>query len=135
MRYADIPSADTMSRLIQVSFSTPAKNLSMYRLYDSLRTHQNYVENERIKLIHKYGEDLGDGNFAVKNPEALKKFRIDFGRTLESIIPDKIECPDIKEEDFLDDNCSYPLDKTMWPSANDIGNFFDFCKILSQENG
>lgn len=132
MKYRDLVSIDTMIRLTQVSFSTPAKNLAMYRLYAALQPHQGYLENERVKLIHKHGEDLGKG-WAVTKPEALRRFHVEFDNILETEIPDKIKCPDITEDDFLDENCSYPIDKSMWPSAKDISAFLNFCKALEIE--
>lgn len=134
MKYRSIPSLNVMAKLTQVSFSTPDKNLAMYRLAESLRTHQSYIENERNKLIRKYGEPTKDGNYAVSKKEALDKFFFEFDATLDADIPDKIECPNITEEDFQDDNCSYPIDKSMWPNAKDLASFFSFCNELSKEN-
>lgn len=135
MKFRDIPSMDSMYRLIQVSFSTPAKNLAMYQLYESLKKHQGYVENERVKLIHKYGEEskTEPGKFTVTNQEGIRKFGLEFGSVLEAEIPEKIEPPEISEDDFFDENCSYPYDKAMWPNAKDISTFFNFCKLLKNE--
>lgn len=133
MKYKDIPSVEVTSKLIQVSFSSPSKNLSMFRLFEQLKSHQSYIENERNKLIRKYGEQTKDGNYAVSKKEALDKFFLEFNATLDAEIPDNIECPNIKEEDFSDDNCFYPIDKTMWPNAKDIATFLNFCKLLEKE--
>lgn len=133
MKYRSVPSAETMDKLTQVSFSSPSKNLSMFRLCESLKTHQSYIENERNKLIRKYGEPTKDGGYAVSKKETLDKFFLEFNATLDSEIPDKIENPNIKEEDFSDDNCSYPIDKSMWPNAKDIASFFSFCNELNKE--
>lgn len=133
MKYRSIPSLETTQKLIQVSFSTPAKNLAMYRLAEQIRTHQSYIENERNKLIRKYGEPTKDGNYAVSKKEALDKFFLEFNATLDTDIPDKIENPNITEDDFSDDNCSYPIDKSMWPNAKDIASFLKFCSELEKE--
>lgn len=133
MKYRDLVSFETMAKLTQVSFSTPTKNLQMYRLAESLRTHQSYIENERNKLIRKYGEPTEGGNYAVKGKEAIDKFLFEFNETLDVDVQGEIECPNIKEEDFSDDNCSYPIDKSMWPNAKDIASFFEFCNELEKE--
>lgn len=135
MKYRELPSAETLLKLTQVSFNSPSKNLSVYRLAEQLRPHQSYIENERVKLIHKYGEEIkSEGKFVVKNKDSLEKFSIEFNATLDAEVPDKIECPSIKEEDFEDDNCLYPIDKSMWPNAKDIASFFNFCNELNKEN-
>lgn len=133
MKHRLIPSIETTQKLTQVSFSTPAKNLAMYRFAEQIRTHQSYIENERNKLIRKYGEPTKDGGYAVKKKEALDKFFLEFNATLDAEIPDKIENPNITEEDFKDENCSYPIEKSMWPNAKDIASFFNFCKELNEE--
>lgn len=132
MKYRDLPTAEVTAKLIQVSFSTPSKNLQMYRLYTDLQKHQGYIENERVKLVRKYGEETKSG-FAIKKQQDIEKFSADFAKILDAEIEDDIKCPDITEDDFLDENCCYPMDKTLWPNAKDIAAFMNMCNILKEE--
>ncbi len=132
MKYKDLPKFDSLIRLIQVSFSTPKKNLDMYRLYVALKEHVLYVDNEKNKLMRFYGTDSGNGTITITG-ENVKKYTDDWNAILDMDIEAEIPKISITEADFDDNNCTYPQDKTMWPSGADIVTIIEFCNKLNDE--
>lgn len=122
MKYKQLPSKTTISKLLATAFESPAANRDVYNWCQEALKHIEFLESERVKLIQKYGKDDGKGNFSVL-PENRIKFFNEFGKVLEMDIDVEIrECP-VKQSWFNDDKCSYPKNKELWVTPQEIGQF------------
>lgn len=119
MTYGDLTSRETCIKLSMVSFSSPQKNLEVYKFVCALRPFQEFFEIERSKLLQKYGTDDGNGLFTIRG-EAINDFQKDLKKICDMEIEDTIPPLNLTEEDFSEVNCTYPPDKNLWMSANDI---------------
>lgn len=120
MKYKQLPSKKLVEKLISTTFESPSANRKVYNWAQSVLKHINFLENERIKLVQKYGEDDGKGNFSVTK-ENMNQFFSEFSGILEMDIDEKVnKCP-VSEDWFDDEKCSYPKDKSLWISPEEIG--------------
>ena len=132
MKYKNLPKYETLLRLVQVSFSKPAKNIMMFRLYNALKNSISLVDLEKNKLLKKYGIDEGDGKYRLVG-ENYVAYANEWNELIESDIEDEIPAVSFSIEDFDEENCSYPNEKEMWPSGLDISTFLEFCETLKKE--
>lgn len=129
MKYKDLPNERLISKLLLVSFDTPSKNRDIYMWCDEILPHIRFLENERVKLVSKYGEKTND--FEIDVPKnKYNEFFSEFIRVLDMEIDENISnCP-AEWEWFDDSKCQYPNDKKLWLSPHDIGILV---KIKEQE--
>ena len=119
MKYKELPSEKLIQKLIATSFESPSANRKVYDWCESVLSHIRFLENERIKLVKKYGSDNGDGNISVPKNQ-YRQFFSEFNKILEMDIESEIEdCP-VKKEWIDDEKCSYPKEKELWISAKEI---------------
>lgn len=119
MKYKDLPSEKLVQKLLATSFESPTANRDVYDWCDSLLKHIRFLENERVKLVKKYGEGT-DGNFKVSK-EKLQDFMQEFEKLRDMEINERIgKCP-ITRDWFDDDKCSYPEEKILWITPREIG--------------
>ena len=122
MKYKSLPSEKLVQKLLATSFESPSANRQVYDWADSILKHIRFLENERVKLVRKYGEEDGNCNIKVKQSQ-MKDFMDEFSSILEMEINEKIkECP-ISKDWFDDEKCRYPKDKELWVTPNEIGMF------------
>lgn len=122
MKYKSLPSEKLVQKLLATSFESPSANRQVYDWADSILKHIRFLENERVKLVRKYGEEDENCNVKVKQSQ-MKDFMDEFSSILEMEINEKIkECP-ISKDWFDDEKCRYPKDKELWVSPNEIGMF------------
>ena len=120
MKYKDLPSEKLLQKLLETSFESPSKNRDVFNWCESIMKHVKFLESERRKLVQKYGSDDGNGTFTV-TPENMKTFQKEFYDLLEMDIDSQLKhCP-IKEDWFDDEKCSYPKNKEMWITPQEIG--------------
>lgn len=126
IKYGDLPSASTCFKLTKVSFDTAKKNLAVFRFVSAVRGYQEYVENERNKLLENCANKvLGKPGFY----ELTDIFREKFNEVLNLEIAEELPALELTEDDF--ENCQYPEDKSFWMSASDIDyilNIIEKCK-------
>lgn len=121
MKYKEIPSELTIQKLLATSFESPSANRKVYNWASNILPHIHFLENERIKLVKKYGiKDNKNGFFVPKSkyPEFWNEFKNILEMDIEGTIED---CP-IKEDWFDDDKCSYPKEKELWITPKEIGS-------------
>lgn len=128
--YGDIPSRDTCFKLSMVSFDSPSKNLRVYKFCEALKLCQNFFENERKKLLEKYGKEESPGKYKVETVPYNEGIRNLMGLEIEDKIPP--HC--LTEDDFSDDRCQYPTDKNLWINASEIRTILGFGEKI-KENG
>lgn len=119
MKYKQLPSEKLVQKVCATSFESPNKNRSVYNWGNEILSHIRFLENERVKLVQKYGKDDGKGNYSVTKdnlPEFSNKFKELLEMEIDKEIPD---CP-IQENWFDDDKCQYPVNKEMWLSGAEI---------------
>lgn len=122
MKYKSLPSEKLVQKLLATSFESPSANRQVYDWADSILKHIRFLENERVKLVRKYGEEDENCNVKVKQSQ-MKDFMDEFSSILEMEINEKIkECP-ISKDWFDDEKCRYPKDKELWVTPNEIGMF------------
>lgn len=135
MKYKDLINSETCAKLMMVSFSTPQKNLQVYRFANSIMEHQRYFENERTKLLDKYGEIQADGTYRIKGKDQIDEYNHKIDSVLSLEINGEFIDPDLNENDFSDYLCSYPSDKRFWLSANEIAQVLSISKKIKEEAG
>lgn len=122
LKYKSLPSEKLVQKLLATSFESPSANRQVYDWADSILKHIKFLENERVKLVRKYGEEDENCNVKVKQSQ-MKDFMDEFSSILEMEINEKIkECP-ISKDWFDDEKCRYPKDKELWVTPNEIGMF------------
>ena len=122
LKYKSLPSEKLVQKLLATSFESPSANRQVYDWADSILKHIRFLENERVKLVRKYGEEDENCNIKVKQSQ-MKDFMDEFSSILEMEINEKIkECP-ISKDWFDDEKCRYPKDKELWVTPNEIGMF------------
>lgn len=89
-----------------------------------------YIENERFKIVQKYGQQ--DRNeptryFIPEEAEESKLYLKEFAQVLDMEVDEDITPLPLTENDFLD-NCSYSPDKAEWLNAGEIGKILMFCE-------
>lgn len=122
LKYKSLPSEKLVQKLLATSFESPSANRQVYDWADSILKHIRFLENERVKLVRKYGEEDENCNIKVKQSQ-MKDFMDEFSSILEMEINEKIkQCP-ISKDWFDDEKCRYPKDKELWVTPNEIGMF------------
>lgn len=122
LKYKSLPSEKLVQKLLATSFESPSANRQVYDWADSILKHIRFLENERVKLVRKYGEEDENCNVKVKQSQ-MKDFMDEFSSILEMEINEKIkQCP-ISKDWFDDEKCRYPKDKELWVTPNEIGMF------------
>lgn len=120
MKYRDLPQERLIQKLLATSFESPSANRDVYDWCDSLLKHIRFLENERIKLVKKYGKEDSSGGMTVLR-DSLESFSKDFGKILEMEINEEVKkCP-IQRDWFSDSKCQYPDDKELWITPREIG--------------
>lgn len=132
MKYKDLPKYDTIIKLVQVCFSTPQKNIMMYKLYNYMKENIIFIESEKNKLLKKYGIDEGNGKYTLKGENYVEYVKA-WNDLLECEIEGELPKVDFNEDDFNDDKCSYPPEKDMWPSGLDIATLLNLCNVMEKE--
>ncbi len=117
MKYRDLPQKELIQKLMATSFDSPSTNKKVFDWCNAVSPMIAFRENERVKLIEKYGENRGDV-FAVK-PENMADFRKEYNDVLE-METENIPILPINEESFDDESCCYPKDKELWISPKEI---------------
>ncbi len=130
MHYGDLIIEEVCVKLSMVSFSTPRKNLEVYRFISSLYPMQNFFTNERNKIIDKHQKKDEKGVSFVDVDSCNKDIN---GLLHLDMNGESIYIPDISEDDFSDELCQYPKDKNLWLSANDIQSILIFIQKLRDE--
>ncbi len=123
--FGDLPQRDACIKLMQVSFSTPQKNLAVYKFCQKVFELRSFYEAERTKLLKKYGDPTeNEGEFLIP------KCNVDsYNRELRKLLETEVEeelVLGLTEDDFSDDNCHYPADKNLWLNAGEIMTFLRF---------
>lgn len=127
MKYKELPSEKLVQKLLATSFESPSANRKVYTWAQSILPSVRFLENERVKLVKKYGKEDGRGGISVTQ-ENQKVFNEKYRDLLEMDIEEELkECP-IKEDWFDDYKCSYPKEKDMWLTPNEIGFFVSMSK-------
>jgi hypothetical protein len=74
VKYADLPKEETVQKLVATSFESPSLNWAVYDWSEKILKHIQFLENERVKLVKRYGEADAQGNYKVPN-EKLPEFQ------------------------------------------------------------
>lgn len=129
MVYNDLPPYALTLKLTTVSFSTPQKNLEVFKFFNSLKPLYDWIENERIKIFT-------DKEGAPEPDEETRKERVEkFKELLEFPISDRVYTLRLSESDFEDENCRFSNVPDAWLSANDIRLLMKFIDKVKEENG
>lgn len=125
MTYGDLLPVEITAKLIATSFDDPSINLWAYKLYKSLLDYQEFFENERNKLIVKYGNEIENGKYQVPQCN-VNEYREDLKKIISMPIDGKIPYFELTEDNFSAEHCQYSKDKEMWLSAMDINSILRF---------
>lgn len=135
MTYKDLIKTSICVKLSMVSFSSPKKNLEVFKFIQSIRLHQEFRDIELDKMLQKYGEPTPNkpGTFIIHGQENIDAYNELLDELLQIGIDD-IYPLDLTIDDFDNDSCTYPDDKSFWLSANDIDAILKFCSKLKDES-
>lgn len=131
MKYGDLPKLRVCDKLVNISFNTPQKNLNVFRFYNAVLPMLQFLEAERDKIIMKYGVCDSRNLYTIKNMVAYKD---ELTALMEMEIKDNIPILSLTEEDFDDQNCCYPSNKSMWMNGAEISAIIKFCEKMSASN-
>lgn len=134
MKLKDLISSALSVKISLISFASPKKNLEIFKFIESITPHQKFRDIELDKLVKKYGEPLPDkpGIFRFTSQEAIDSYNKAIGELFDIDI-DNIYPLNLTPDDFSDDVCTYPDDKSFWMNANDIDTILKFCSKLKDE--
>lgn len=132
MRIGDLPNSETCAKLMMISFSSPKKNLDVYKMVQACETYNAHVTNERAKLLSRYGEQNEDGTVTLKG-DAIETFNKAMNEILDMEYDREICIPDLTEADFEEGNCQYPTDKRFWINGRDIMAVLSFIDKSKKE--
>lgn len=119
IRLGDIPPQPLLAKLTRISFSTPQKNMNVFKYIKSVQENLIFLQNEKIKLMQKYGDPQEDGSYLIPKPN-VDKFKEEISVIFDLDITESIYPHGLTEEDFTDEKCSYPEDKAFWLNSSDI---------------
>lgn len=136
MKFRDLPKRDTCIKLSVTSFSSPRKNLEVFKFINSIKPFQDYIAQETSKILQKYGHPSDDGMYTVTGKENVDAYYASLNEVLEIDISEldvDIFSPNLNIEDFEEENCQYPNDKSLWLNASDIDSVINFSKKINEE--
>lgn len=121
MKYGELISISLYRKLSCVSFRSPRKNLEVHIYLKSIEPLLEYVEKERNKLMEKYCIPTDTpGTYHV-----TPKFSEKFDEMLNMEIEQEIKPLNLSADDFYDEECSYPADKSLWLNAAEINRVLE----------
>lgn len=124
LTYGKLPISNLCAKLLSTSFSTPQKNLMVYRYCMKVMEHSGFLQNEKEKIINKYGEFVKGTEYVI--PKAnIDSFNSSIKSLLETEIEEELPALDLTEEDFSDENCCYSKDKSLWLSPAEISTILN----------
>ena len=123
LTFGMLPQREAFYKLMQASFSTPQKNLAVYRFCQKAYGLLDFLETERSKLVKKYGDPTGNGSEYMIPTPRLQEYRDALKTLFDTEIEEEMVLG-MTEEDF--ENCQYPADKTLWLNAGEISFFLRF---------
>lgn len=133
MTYGDLLNSEVCAKLMMVSFGTPQKNLQVYHFVNSTMDYRKYFENERSKLLDKYGELQEDGKYTIHGKDKIDEYNRKIDEILNMKIDGDLVDPGLSESDFSDMLCSYPNDKRFWLNASEIYQILSISKKIKSE--
>lgn len=135
LTYGDLPNKAVCGKLTQISFSTPRKNLEIYRLVLALQPYQDAFENEKRKLFVKLGEPAPDdpNKLIIQQEDNIKQYKLELQELTNTEITDFKADFSLSDEDFADYACNYPQDKNMWLNAAEIGTLIKFAEKCKED--
>lgn len=129
MTYGDLLPVEITAKLIATSFDDPSINLWAYKLYKALMEYYEFFENERNKLIKKYGNEIEPGKYNVPD-ENMEEYRSELSKIVNITIDSELPYFELTEDSFSDKHCQYSKDREMWLNAIDINKIFIFMEKL-----
>lgn len=133
--YGDLPTREACIKLTTVSFSSPKKNLDVYKFTNDLKVYQEAFNNEKDKLLKQYGTPKADKPSIYWLGDNAPIYYAKIGDLEASQIDNfNISIPNITETDFEERNCAYPADKTMWLTGKDIGEILEFLGKVKEDS-
>lgn len=127
MIYGKLPSRDLLRKLAAISFSTPGKNLNVFRYCEAAKTELEAFDAVRNKIIRRYGIQDKNEPMSYKIPaEKRESYLKDIKELLDTECGSKIPDHDLTESDFADGACFYPEEPSLWLSAADIDAILHF---------
>lgn len=121
-----LPCKKSCAKLMQISFSTPQKNLSVYKFCDKVTKFLDFFELERLKLIKQYGDPTEKEEEFVIPKSRIDEYMSKLDELFNASIGDEELILGLVEDDFSDEKCQYPEDKTSWLTPGEIQLFLRF---------
>lgn len=126
LTFGDLPTRDTCIKLMKVSFASLQKNLAVYKFCTKVFELEAFIESERAKLIEKFGDPTEKpGEFFIPK-HAVGDYQEALTELFKMPIGEDIPKLGLEEDDFADERCKYPSDKTYWLNAGEISTLFRF---------
>lgn len=119
IKLGDLPTQTLLNKLIRVSFSTPQKNMQVFKYFQSVSKSLVFLENEKLKLLRKYGDPKENGNFWIPK-DKTEEFKEELQKLMDVDVTEDICLHGLTEDDFMDENCAYSDDKSSWLNASEI---------------
>lgn len=129
MTYGEIPSRELVRKLSSVAFSTPGKNISVYRYCVAVNSELDAFANARRKILEQLGEQNNNNpNEYTIPPENLESYKEKMEELLSIECSSEIPSHGLSPSDFEEGECRYPENPELWMTAADI-------EMLLHKNG
>lgn len=134
MKYKDLPSFELLQKLKGFLTGDSQKDNQLFFYCLSVEPSVRFLEDQRIKLVEKYGEPQEAG-YKVKE-ENLNDFAKEFSDVLEMDVKEKIKPFPIPSDLswFDSEDCVYPKNKELWINFNDKKFIMKLAKREEQGN-
>ena len=124
MKFRELPSEDSLSRLVLYAFARDGADQSVFLFCKAVGTALEFFQSQRTKLFQQYGvasESEPDRlEITKENKEA---FYAEMRKLLDSDVMVEIPKLDIEESDFLAENCRKPQNVNSVLSASEKMTF------------
>ncbi len=132
MKFRELPSEDSLSRLVLYAFARDGADQSVFLFCKAVGTALEFFQSQRTKLFQRYGvaSEAEPDRLEITN-ENKEAFYAEMRKLLDSDV--KVEIPklDIEESDFLAENCRKPQNVDSVLSASEK---MTLIKIASRKN-
>lgn len=129
MTYGDLPSRELVRKLSSIAFSTPGKNISVYRYCMAVNLELDAKVNARRKILERLGtQDENDPNAYTIPPENIESYREQMEELFSIECSSEIPPHRLSASDFEEGQCRYPENPELWMTAADI-------EMLLHQNG
>lgn len=129
MTYGELPSRELVRKLSSIAFSTPGKNVAVYRYCMAVNLELDAKANAKRKILENLGtQNKNDPNAYTIHPENIEIYKDQIEDLFSIECSSDIPPHGLSASDFEEGQCRYPENPDLWMTAADI-------EMLLHQNG